>query len=316
MPGKALFIHILLRSLCIALTLSYLVSPMHGQDCYTVTNANNGQGDTGLNGYYEYDGLQYGCQKFIKVGELNGQPSSATYGVERMYGYFWSLVRKSDNVMRYMKVTSNCTIPNSGYTPCCNQGGDPQLTLIGENSCAEFVLPVELVSFDAQLLDDKVLLRWQTATETNNDGFEIQRSADGKRWETLDFVPGFGTTLIPRTYTWKDEQPLDGVTYYRLRQRDFDGSVEYSRVLSIHHGAATMPFSFYPNPAATRLQVSIPDADGVLCITDMAGAVVKQVRVEESSIRLGLTELPPGIYLIALQDQYGWVHQDKLIIAR
>jgi len=316
MPGKTLFIHMAVRSLCTALFTCSLAFSLNAQDCYTITNANNGQGDTGLNGYYEYAGTQYGCQKFIKVGELNGQPSSATYGVERMYGYFWSLVRKSDNVMRYMKVTSNCTIPNSGYTPCCNQGGDPQFTLIGENSCVEFVLPVELSAFNAQKLSDRILLHWQTETETNNDGFEIQRSADGKHWETLDFVPGYGTTLIARSYSWEDQRPLDGIAYYRLRQRDFDGSVEYSKILSVSNGTVSQPFSFHPNPASSSLTVSIPDAEGTVFITDLAGRVLRQMPVTASSLRIDLDELPSGIYLIGLRDHYGWVHQDKLIVSK
>ena len=304
------------RSLCTALFTCCLAFLLDAQDCYTVSNASNGQGDTGLNGYYEYDGTLYGCEKFIKVAELNGEPSSATYGVERMPGNFWSLVRKSDNVMRYMKVTNNCTIPNSGYTPCCNQGGDPQISLVGQNSCAEFVLPVELVSFQAELYRDKARLKWQTETETNNDGFEIQRSADGKHWETLDFVPGYGTTLIARSYSWEDRQPLDGIAYYRLRQRDFDGSLEYSKVVSISNGALAMPFSFRPNPTSSSITVSIPDADGNLFITDLAGRVLQQKEVSESNLLLDLTELPAGIYIIALRDRYGWVYQDKLIVSK
>lgn len=316
MLGKTLLTQLMVRLACTSITILSLVTALTGQDCYTVTNANNGHGDSGLNGYYEFNGTQYGCQKFIKVAELNGNPSSATYGVERMYGYFWSLVRKSDNVMRYMKVTSNCTIPNSGYTPCCNQGGNPAFTLVGENSCAEFVLPVELVSFNVHVLDEMVLLQWQTASETNNDGFEIQRSQNGKDWRILDFLPGHGTSTLEHNYSWEDRQPLPGSSYYRLRQRDFDGSIEYSKVLSVNSDKNPTPFTVFPNPTKNQVTILTGNAQGTLLLSDLTGKVIRLIQVDEERLSLDLTDIPEGIYFLSLRNQYGWLHQEKLVVTR
>jgi photosystem II stability/assembly factor-like uncharacterized protein len=95
----------------------------------------------------------------------------------------------------------------------------------------DFTIPVELSSFTASQLDKKVVLKWSTATETNNRGFEIQRKLKNQDWETLEFVSGYGTTTGTRQYIYEDDYeflPYNGRVLYRLKQIDFNGSYEYS----------------------------------------------------------------------------------------
>ncbi len=97
---------------------------------------------------------------------------------------------------------------------------------------ADSIVPVELLSFTASANDDKVTLNWTTATETNNKGFEIQRSKKSKlkskkEWEKVGFVEGSGTTTEKQEYSFPDKNITSGKYNYRLKQIDYDGTYKY-----------------------------------------------------------------------------------------
>ena len=118
-------------------------------------------------------------------------------------------------------------------------------SLYVENS----IIPVELTSFVANVSGNDVKLVWKTATETNNNGFEIQRS-NGGEFKTIDFVNGYGTTTQPQTYNYTDKNLQTGKYSYRLKQIDFDGKSEYSSVVEVEV-FGLKEFSLaqnYPNP--------------------------------------------------------------------
>ncbi len=126
-------------------------------------------------------------------------------------------------------------------------GHDLNFKLTGSGT--ESPLPIELISFESKLIDAQVKLIWQTASEVDNKGFEIQRSRAMKTWETLYFVEGSGTSVVINSYKFIDERPLYGTNYYRLKQIDFDGSYEYSDALSVDFNNRDIkPFQLYPNP--------------------------------------------------------------------
>ena len=128
-------------------------------------------------------------------------------------------------------------------------------------------VPVELTSITADVIEEGVRLNWQTATETNNKGFEIQRKEmeqgnELNEWESIGFVGGFGTTTEYHTYSFTDNEDLSGVYLYRLKQIDFDGSFKYSDEVEIK---VDVPIKFsleqnYPNPfnPSTTIKYSIP----------------------------------------------------------
>jgi hypothetical protein len=113
-------------------------------------------------------------------------------------------------------------------------------------------LPVQLIFFKAQLDGNSVVLHWQTASEINNSHFEIERSIDLQNFENIGEVAGNGTTSEVNDYTFKDLRPHSGLSYYRLRQVDFDGSYAYSTLAAVQMGgAAKVGFRMFPQPCAS-----------------------------------------------------------------
>ncbi|MEJ5263674.1 MAG: hypothetical protein WHT45_13400, partial [Ignavibacterium sp.] len=129
------------------------------------------------------------------------------------------------------------------------------------------VIPVELTSFTANVIDNNVQLIWTTATELNNKGFEIQRSVilSGARnfsWEAAGFINGNGTSTESHNYSFVDKNVASGKYAYRLKQIDFDGSFEYSDIVEVE---IINPEEFvleqnYPNPfnPKTIISFSVP----------------------------------------------------------
>jgi len=149
------------------------------------------------------------------------------------------------------------------------------------------VVPVELVSFSADVSEEFVKLMWQTATETNNFGFDIERRIDGVAFSKIGFVPGHGTTTIPQIYDYEDKDVLAGRTYsYRLKQIDTDGSFEHSAILQVE---INLPQNFvlsqnFPNPfnPETSIRYELPEAvDVKVSIFNLLGNEIRTLVHEQ-----------------------------------
>jgi hypothetical protein len=144
-------------------------------------------------------------------------------------------------------------------------------------------IPVELTSFTGAAVQDGVLLNWTTATELNNQGFDIERSIDAQSWQKIAFVPGYGTTTEPKSYSFLDENVSNGTYSYRLKQIDFDGTTAYSPEVMVEVDFTPSNFGLsqnYPNPfnPATTIQFQVPKASDVsIVIYDMLGKEIKSL---------------------------------------
>lgn len=166
-------------------------------------------------------------------------------------------------------------------------------------------LPVELVSFKAVAQQNQVLLQWATASERDNDRFEVERSQDGRKFTLIGQVKGKGTSSLTNSYTFTDKNPGTGVNYYRLRQVDFDGAFEYSKTIAVHMKETRASVKAYPNPFSYSLQVGIAsEIAGTIQVTvaDAQGRVaIEQTIVSEgrySTLELSTQQLATGVYFL------------------
>ncbi|MBL7765021.1 MAG: T9SS type A sorting domain-containing protein [Chitinophagaceae bacterium] len=161
-------------------------------------------------------------------------------------------------------------------------------------------LPVELISFTGEVKMNTNVLEWSTANETNNEFFDIERSADGIYFETIGRKIGAGTTQELTTYSFVDMQPLQGINYYRLKQTDMDGKHTYSQVLSLQQDVATA-IAVYPNPAKNDLFVTgLTETAQTYTILNHLGQALLSGIVSTQQSRISLETLAPGSYLIRI----------------
>lgn len=123
-------------------------------------------------------------------------------------------------------------------------------------------LPIELTEFTAVLKNNVVNLNWITKSEINNDYFTIERSADGQTWTPILTAPAAGNSVVEINYTERDQSPLPGISYYRLKQTDFNGDFEYFGPVSvINEGDVVV----YPNPANGQVFIVGTNLDAAQC---------------------------------------------------
>lgn len=164
-------------------------------------------------------------------------------------------------------------------------------------------LDVQLTSFDAEPEANKVKLNWSTASENNNAYFTIERSADGNTWNEVKKVKGAGTSVVTTNYQSYDESPLNGTSYYRLKQTDIDGSSSYSDTRTVTMTAAKT-VSIYPIPnAGNTINFSgITDyRNHEISVVNAGGAVLYSTILSKSSVEL--PALNPGVYIIRVMNK-------------
>ena len=169
------------------------------------------------------------------------------------------------------------------------------------NGSGSLALPVEWLNFEATLVDQNVHLLWSTASEENNRGFYVERSADADTWEELGFVEGGGTTEEIRDYSFIDKAPSIGYNYYRIRQVDFNGDIDYSviRETILDPGVFSDALKVFPNPTTDVLNIS--PFIGTYTLMDLQGRVLKKEQLNGTWTKIPVTAYPQGTYLLKLQ---------------
>ncbi len=246
--------------------------------------ANFGSTTTATYGLCWFDGIEFGIFPQQQIG---GLPHAQIYDLE----------------------VKNIQDGYELWISCASRGA-AVLTVTGT------VIPVELSSFEVKARDNIVELIWSTATETNNSGFEIERSQmsnvnSPRSWQVIGFIPGFGTTTEPKSYSFTDENLSAGKYQYRLKQIDFDGTFEYSNAIEVE---ITTPTEFsleqnYPNPfnPTTTIAFSLPKTGFTsLKVYDILGNEVTTLvnEVKDAGVykvQFNASNLSSGVYIYQLQ---------------
>lgn len=166
-------------------------------------------------------------------------------------------------------------------------------------------LPVELVSFDASLVERKVILNWQTASELNSNYFDILRSNDGENWSSIGTVPANGSSQEIIDYSLTDASPMNGVSYYRLKQVDLNGNFHLSDIRSINNSSKVNQVKIYPNPTDKGLVTVVSDEPiSSLLVYNALGKVVFEAKIDsDDTYLLDAQSFESGMYWINLNGE-------------
>ena len=215
---------------------------------------------------------------------------------------------EKDNLEAFLKTLTGSNV----YT--AEQWSDP-FDINGNLTILNGVLPVELYSFEIEELDGNILLKWTTASEFNNRGFEIQHSLNAIDWEAIGFVDGIGESNEKTEYSFLDEYPESGYNYYRLKQIDYDGQVDFSTTLSHYFEPIEIQVNTYPNPVQDFLNIKLTQGEFKITLYNSNGAMLRQVVAEEQTA-LDFHSYPTGIYYLSIENEQQEFLESKKIIKR
>ncbi len=185
-------------------------------------------------------------------------------------------------------------------------------------------LPIELAFFKAKANSESVLVEWKTASELNNDYFTVERSQDGRVFTPIERIPGAGNTTETKSYQYEDKKPIDGTSYYRLRQTDYDGTTKSFEPVSVKIESTKEELeirSFGPNPFSDgiTLEVYSPVAgDLTIEIYSLSGNLVHTGSMSAwsgvNTFRISsLDNLTPAMYILVLRKENEKSNQIRIV---
>jgi len=262
-------------------TTFYSFTPTATTGDLTVENITCNDGTAGA--------LQFGVWETCPLMETNynGDP-----------GFLGCIVGTSTLSLSSLTVGQTYYIATDGFA-----GDNCAWSFTGSN----LILPIDLVKFTGEYAGNNVELKWVTETETNNDYFTLERSSNGEEYEVVAIIDGAGTTVQSQMYSYTDETPFDGISYYRLSQTDHDGTNKQSGIVAVRGVFQIEHLSVQPNPVnGTGKLVFNSGSRGIynLFIYDLTGRIMstKEFEVEEgkNSVELDINNLPIGMYFVSV----------------
>jgi len=162
------------------------------------------------------------------------------------------------------------------------------------DACAS--LPVELSSFSVNIKEGISTLEWTTSSESDNRGFNIEHSIDGRDFNLVGFIPGQGFSELLNHYEFSHDNPIKGINYYRLKQMDYSEDFSYSRTVSVHNDFDDL--QVFPNPTNENIQLSgyVPEQFDIR-IARVGGELVENIAGHQSK-SISLAGYEPGMYIV------------------
>jgi len=274
----------------------------------------------------------------LRWGATITNNSSATVsGVYQVYadvngdGIFTASVDQPISASTPFSVNANAQITVTGNIPPANANEDLFLVITQSTGASTVVLlpstvcaplPVNFRSFTATRTNsDNVLLKWETATETNNSGFAVQMN-QGNAWQTITFIPTQalnGNSSSVLSYSYNHANNVRGITQYRIRQVDIDGKAKYSEIRAVRGEGQKAKLVVYPNPSMNGTVNILFDetrAGHDVSVTDINGRTVKQWKAVMNN-NLQVSDLTPGMYTVRVVDrETGEQSAQKIIISQ
>ena len=189
------------------------------------------------------------------------------------------------------------------------------------NGTGKNPLPIELLYFTAEPVNNTTELFWSTATETNNNYFTIERSKDGATFDLVKQVKSEapnGNSTIALNYRTYDLSPYEGINYYRLKQTDYNGSFKSTNIVSVNFDKKSF-VSIYPNPTSNSFFVNVSgDYDNAsLKFMDALGREVLSQNISASNVNsISTSYLTSGIYYVIIDNGNGEVHKTKIVVQK
>ncbi len=269
-----------------------------------------------------YNALPYFDHGYWNIDQSGG--STGTYrvtlynsGMSNNTGMGWTVVKGTSGSCAFA-LAGNCWVASTaGATRRDNLTSFSDFATVQSQN----PLPIQLLYFNAKPEGYDVLCSWSTATEINNDHFELERSADGNEFTNIARVKGFGAGVSVHTlsYNYPDKEICNGIIYYRLKQVDIDGNSSYSNVVAVNCKDADRAITVFPNPANTVLNVSFAQAANEkieLQVINMLGMMVmkKEFTAQEgqNNTILEIKDFPPGVYYLKFRKEDGSVDDSHL----
>jgi hypothetical protein len=171
-------------------------------------------------------------------------------------------------------------------------------------------LPITLITFDAACANGVVQVSWTTATEHNNNYFTIERSPDGISWSAIATVAGAGNSLSLVSYSFTDDHPLQGISYYRMKQTDYDGHEEYFYIRAVDCKGSSPSVVVYTDPSPGTYWVIASEEISALDVFDMLGQLVLRITdAHSASVPVHLEAYANGMYVINIDCSGKSFHQ-------
>jgi hypothetical protein len=168
-------------------------------------------------------------------------------------------------------------------------------------------LPINLLSINGHNEQNVNIVNWVTSSEINNSHFDIERSEDGIEFTKIGEIKSAGNTTVNTNYSFRDKAPFNGTNYYRLKQWDFNGEFQYSKIISIENKSKKQGFTIYPNPAIGNITVQSSTTktyNRTVEVVDMIGRKVTSLTLpaNQNVININTQNFGNGVYLVSVND--------------